>query len=100
MAAEWARGHSVDVADELLLEQLLDQPSLAGLAQLISIKLSGSEGKSRKDLAMLQQLSRRLVAERPGYRCGHCGFAGKFLHWHCPGCQQWGSIKPFDGQGV
>ena len=25
--------------------------------------------------------------------CNHCGFAGRQLHWFCPGCKYWGTIK-------
>ena len=35
----------------------------------------------------------KLVAGRSRYRCGHCGFRGQSLHWHCPGCKHWGTIK-------
>jgi lipopolysaccharide biosynthesis regulator YciM len=47
----------------------------------------------------LQGLAERLLASRPAYRCGHCGFAGKHLHWNCPGCKHWGSIKAIGGPG-
>lgn len=25
------------------------------------------------------------------YQCQNCGFASKYLYWHCPGCKRWGS---------
>ncbi|HSR62973.1 MAG TPA: hypothetical protein VLN56_06175, partial [Gammaproteobacteria bacterium] len=26
-----------------------------------------------------------------------CGFDAKLLHWQCPGCKTWNSIKPIHG---
>jgi hypothetical protein len=37
-------------------------------------------GWVRQDLAVLQP-GRAPAASRPAYRCEHCGFAGKHLHW-------------------
>lgn len=87
-------------AGAFLAEQLVEYPSLPGLAQLIGLQRVAAEGKSREDLAVLQSLTQRLVASRPIYRCAQCGFAGKYLHWHCPGCKHWGSIKANDGPGA
>ncbi len=90
-------GHAA--TSQFLAQRLLESPSLGGLSQLIGLKLEDSQEGSRADLELLQSLTRSLVASRPSYRCGHCGFAGKYLHWNCPGCKYWGSIKAIDGQG-
>ena len=42
----------------------------------------------------------RLIAERPLYRCSHCGFAGQQLHWFCPGCKYWGTVKTLRGSRI
>jgi lipopolysaccharide biosynthesis regulator YciM len=39
----------------------------------------------------------QVLEEKPVYQCTHCGFAGKALHWHCPGCKRWGTVKPILG---
>lgn len=36
----------------------------------------------------------RYLQERPVYRCVNCGFSVRSHLWHCPGCQQWSTIKP------
>ena len=52
-------------------------------------------------LEVLHRLVEQLVADKPLYRCGHCGFDGKTLHWQCPSCKQWSSVKPIQGiEGV
>jgi len=30
----------------------------------------------------------------PRYRCDNCGFVGRTLHWSCPGCKRWNTVKP------
>ncbi|MEE4144545.1 MAG: lipopolysaccharide assembly protein LapB [Halieaceae bacterium] len=97
IARDMARADGPAAASRFLSEQLLKYPSLGGMAQLIGLQMEASEGKAREDFGMLQNLAHSLVASRPSYRCGHCGFAGKHLHWSCPGCKHWGSIKAIDG---
>ena len=82
-----------------LTQQLPESPSLGGMSQLIGLQLEASKEAPRADLELLQNLTRRLVASRPSYRCNHCGFAGKYLHWNCPGCKHWGTIKAIDEPG-
>lgn len=82
-----------ETAGEFLSGQLAERPSLRGLSRLISLHLQSSEGKAREDLDLLQVLVSRLISERPAYRCTHCGFSGRHLHWLCPGCKYWGTVK-------
>ena len=42
-------------------------------------------------------LTGELLFERPVYKCGHCGFPRKSLHWQCPSCKHWTSIRPIQG---
>lgn len=89
-----------EVAEEFLSVQLASRPSLRGLEQLIALQLSSSEGKTRDSLGLLQLLVKRLIEERPAYRCRHCGFSGRHLHWFCPGCKYWGTIKTIRGTSM
>ena len=88
------------VAEEFLTEQLARRPSLRGLEQLISLQAGSSEGKTRDSLGLLQVLVKRLIEERPAYRCSHCGFSGRQLHWFCPGCKYWGTMKTIRGTSM
>ncbi len=85
------------VAEEFLTNHLAKKPSLRGLEQLLGLKLSASEGEARDNLNLLQSLVKPLVEARPSYRCTHCGFSGRHLHWFCPGCKYWGTVKPIRG---
>jgi lipopolysaccharide assembly protein B len=89
-----------DAAEEFLAEQLSRRPSLRGLEQLIALQAGSSEGKTRDSLGLLQGLVKRLIEERPAYRCSHCGFSGRHLHWFCPGCKYWGTMKTIRGTSM
>jgi lipopolysaccharide biosynthesis regulator YciM len=39
----------------------------------------------------------QLLENKPVYQCLGCGFYGKMLHWQCPSCKQWNTIKPIHG---
>jgi lipopolysaccharide biosynthesis regulator YciM len=88
------------VASEFLSAQLAAKPSLRGLARLITLQKEAAQGSARDNLDLLQVLVERLIAERPAYRCSHCGFAGQQLHWFCPGCKYWGTMKTLRGSRV
>jgi lipopolysaccharide biosynthesis regulator YciM len=89
-----------DAAAEFLSEQLTRHPSLSGLAGLISLQIGHVEGRIKDNLGVLEKLVQGLIAERPTYRCSHCGFAGRQLHWFCPGCKHWGTVKALFGNHV
>lgn len=68
-------------------------PSLSGLNLFVNLYISNAEGQAKDDLIILQGLMRKLLADKPDYKCISCGFSGKILHWLCPGCKQWSSTK-------
>ena len=90
----------LEVAESFLVRQLDKMPSLRGLEKLVSLQGSASEGKARDDLGLVRQLVQRLIEERPSYRCSHCGFAARHLHWFCLGCKYWGTVRPIRGTSM
>lgn len=88
---------SMDLAIDFISSQLSRHPSIRGLNRLIYWHLESAHGKVRDKLQMLYDITRKFLENKPIYRCGHCGFSGKLLHWHCPSCKQWSSIKPIHG---
>jgi lipopolysaccharide assembly protein B len=100
IAEDMRQSEGNEAAGDFLSSQLADRPSLRGLARLISLQLDATESPARENLSLLQVLVERLIAERPAYRCGHCGFAGQQLHWFCPGCKHWGTMKTIRGTRV
>jgi lipopolysaccharide biosynthesis regulator YciM len=82
------------VAANFVADYLRRYPSLSGLHLFINLYISNAEGRAREDLLILQGLTHKLLADKPEYQCESCGFSGKSLHWQCPGCKQWSSVKP------
>ncbi len=80
-----------------MTEQLRRRPSLRGLARLISMNLDTAEGEARESLLILKGLTDQLLEDKPVYRCHECGFNGKSLHWQCPSCKEWNTVKPIYG---
>ena len=84
-------------ASNRIVSFLQERPSVRGLDRLIELHLVGSDGSARENLLILKELTRRLLEDKPAYRCDNCGFKAKVLRWSCPGCNQWGSIHPIHG---
>ena len=74
---------------------LKERPSVKGLRRLIDMQLTRStDEETTENLAILQELTEQLDEHKPVYQCTSCGFDGHSLHWLCPSCKKWGSIKP------
>lgn len=82
------------VAADFVADYVRRYPSISGLNLFINLYMSSTEGRARDDLLIVQNLTNKLLADKPDYQCTSCGFSGKSLHWQCPGCKQWTSIKP------
>lgn len=96
--AEYLRqSKNVDTAIDFVADSLSKHPSIKGLNRLIYWHLESAHGKVRDKLQMLYDITSKFLDNKPVYRCGHCGFGGKHLHWHCPSCKQWGKMKPIHG---
>lgn len=83
-------------AKTFLRQHLQKKPSLRGLELLMQLH---SQSEVGEDEALELATINKLVAGRSSYRCGHCGFRGQQLHWHCPGCKHWGSIRDLSATG-
>jgi len=80
-----------------LIESLRQRASLRGLSFLIDISLDFTTGSAHDNLVILQEITNKLLQDKPVYHCTQCGFNSKTLYWHCPGCKSWSSIKPIQG---
>ena len=88
---------SMDIAIDFVSGQLSQHPSIRGLNRLIYWHLESAQGKVRAKLQMLYDITSKFLHNKPVYRCGHCGYSGKLLHWFCPSCKNWGKMKPIHG---
>ncbi|RKZ36768.1 MAG: lipopolysaccharide assembly protein LapB [Gammaproteobacteria bacterium] len=85
-----------EAAIDFLTEHLSKRASVRGLDRLLEIELKKNPSDGAR-LQMLKQLTNKLLEDRPVYKCLHCGFPGKSMHWQCPGCKHWNSVKPIHG---
>ena len=93
------QGH--EAAAGFLIPQLDSRPSVRGLARLIDLGLVGGDDHDDIFLQGLVKLTDALEDNSSLYSCAHCGFAGKILHWQCPGCRRWDTLRPVNGvQGI
>jgi len=69
-------------------------PSLRGLKRLAELNAALPDSQATQVLDDLREHIAQLLRHRPGYRCTQCGFEAKTLHWQCPSCRSWGTIKP------
>ncbi|MDH5436833.1 MAG: lipopolysaccharide assembly protein LapB, partial [Gammaproteobacteria bacterium] len=78
-------------------EQLHKRPSVRGLDKMVELSMAGANGQSLGSLSLIKNLTRQLITGKNAYLCSGCGFTGKAMHWQCPGCKQWGTIKSVQG---
>ena len=84
----------VEAAEKFIIEWLRRSPNVHGLHKLLELNLVKAKNSARNDLLMLKGIIEELRTQHLGYACGECGFKGKALHWLCPGCNHWNTIKP------
>nr|WP_010131401.1 lipopolysaccharide assembly protein LapB [Microbulbifer agarilyticus] len=78
-------------------KQLAMRPSLRGLGHFLNLHIDSTEGRARDNLFLLKSLIDQLIASRPHYRCNNCGFSGNQLHWLCPSCKRWDTVRSVKG---
>ena len=84
-------------AAEFIAGELGKRPSVRGLSRFIDLSLSQSEGAAHDNLIILKNITDQLLENKPVYKCHDCGFCGKTLHWQCPSCKHWNTVKPIHG---
>lgn len=82
--------HGSQAAQDYLHTQLHAHPSVEGLHALISL----GELSNPVLVPLIRDITSTMIRHGDRYTCQHCGFSGKTMHWHCPGCKRWGTIKP------
>ncbi|MBD3639850.1 MAG: lipopolysaccharide assembly protein LapB [Marinobacter sp.] len=83
-------------AIDLLRQELETRPSVRGLLRLV--EMAGYEkGMTTDEGRLVSRIGHLLLSNRPVYRCVSCGFSGQQLHWLCPSCKQWETIRPIQG---
>ena len=84
-------------AIEFMSEQLRRRTSVRGLDRLLELELQDADAEKGAHVSILKDLTGELLSDRPIYKCLHCGFPARLLHWQCPSCKHWNTIKPIQG---
>ena len=84
-------------ADSFFKSQLLKRPSLKGLRDWAQGELEKSKPGEKEKVAVIIRMLDSVVEDKPGYVCSKCGFKARALHWQCPSCGSWESIKTVIG---
>ena len=64
---------------------------------MLELELEKADAEKRAHVSILKDLTGELLSNRPIYKCLHCGFPARLLHWQCPSCKHWNTIKPIQG---
>jgi lipopolysaccharide biosynthesis regulator YciM len=90
-----------EAAERVVSEHIQQHADLIGLQRYIKLKRKDAESESQQEtLDILFQLVGRLLQTQPVYQCTRCGFSARRLHWQCPGCKGWSTVRPVFAEGV
>jgi lipopolysaccharide biosynthesis regulator YciM len=81
------------VAMEALRRFIAADATLAGLIDAEHLERA-DETERLEILDRVRRTLKNVVSRTPGYRCEQCGYASLILHWQCPGCRSWETVKP------
>ena len=84
-------------AIHFMLDALAKRPTVRGFDRLLDFASDSSSADVPDHLEVMKGLLAQLMNDRPVYRCRHCGFAARSLHWQCPGCKHWNTVRPVRG---
>ena len=84
-------------AVKFMTAELKKHPTVTGVDHLIQYALTQAQGSSRESLISIKELTGKLLKTRTPYKCCQCGFDAKSMHWQCPSCKNWNTIKPVSG---
>ena len=89
------RGNSSAI--HFMLDALAKRPTVRGFDRLLDLASDSSSADVPDHLEVMKGLLAQLMNDRPVYQCRHCGFAARSLHWQCPGCKHWNTVRPVRG---
>jgi len=84
-------------AIQFISAELHKRPTVRGVDHLLKYAISKADGDLHRNLQTIRELTARLLEESPVYKCRNCGFEAKHIHWYCPSCRKWNTVKPVRG---
>jgi lipopolysaccharide biosynthesis regulator YciM len=86
-----------EAATDFITHFLTRRPSVRGMDRLIELNMGQANEPVRDKLQILKDVTDQILTNKSVYNCIHCGFSGKAMHWQCPSCKHWNTIKPIHG---
>lgn len=96
LAEQVSQEQGVSAAAHFIGDKLQSRPSLRGVGRLLEFQKKANHS-SDENLELVKNLIDQLLSAKSTYYCQSCGFSGNQLHWLCPSCKTWGSIKAVRG---
>ncbi len=84
----------VEVAHQLVSDELRRTPTLLGLDKLLEVRLMDTPPHLWQELSLVKNLVHGYTQKLARYQCSNCGFKARQFYWHCPGCNQWETYPP------
>jgi lipopolysaccharide biosynthesis regulator YciM len=100
LAARLRERYGDKAASLFIADYMKSHPTVRGLSQIIDMNLERADGSAREHLGILKSLTTRLLSEQATFQCDQCGFEAHRMHWQCPTCKKWGSLRPLLDQEV
>ena len=79
-------------AQRFAKNMLIKQPTLKRLHKWVELELRNS--KHKENIHTIVNMLDNMIKDKAHYSCSLCGFRGKDMHWQCPSCQSWSTVKP------
>jgi len=89
-----------EAAEQMIKDELLKSPTLKGLHKWAEIELQKSQDSERDKIRVVVDMLARVIEKNPSFACNLCGFRGREMHWQCPGCKSWNTVKPLKSDEV
>lgn len=80
-------------AQAFIAGHLRQQPSVPCLKRLMDIQIGHAVPASSESLDLVKDVLDLLALQHEGYQCYQCGFRGHALHWQCPACHEWNTVR-------
>lgn len=81
-------------AEDAILQYLDIAPGLRGFSRLVGQLTQELPGRTELGLQPLREALQGFLEDAPKYRCNECGFSARHLHWQCPSCKSWNTVRP------
>jgi lipopolysaccharide biosynthesis regulator YciM len=90
---EFEQGHQA--AEAVLRDYLCRYVDLNAAAHLLALHTQSYDQSSStcSSVVVVSRVLRDYLKQAPVFQCEQCGFEARSLHWQCPSCRRWGSIK-------